>query len=66
VGNLLLKAGGDVITGIDHLEIKDADDLIRHLRECKPGETIDMKIFRDGKFREMRVTLRERPRDFRR
>jgi serine protease Do len=66
VGNLLLKAGGDVITGIDQLEIKDADDLIRHLREGKPGETINMKIFRDGKFRDMRVTLQERPRDFRR
>ncbi len=66
VGNLLLKAGGDIITGIDQLEIKDADDLIRHLRERKPGETINMKVFRDGKFRDMRVTLQERPRDFRR
>jgi S1-C subfamily serine protease len=66
VGNLLLKAGGDVITGIDQLEIKDADDLIKHLRERKPGDTIHMKIFRNGKFRDMRVTLQERPRDFRR
>jgi putative serine protease PepD len=66
VGNFLLVVGGDVITQIDQLEIKHADDLIKHLRERKPGETINLKVLRDGKFRDIRVTLQERPRALRR
>jgi hypothetical protein len=33
-------------------------------KERKPEETMHMKIFRDGKFRDMRVTLQERSRTF--
>jgi putative serine protease PepD len=66
VGNFLLIVGGDVITQIDQVEITDADDLIKHLRERKPGETINLTVLRDGKFRDIKVTLKERPRSFRR
>jgi putative serine protease PepD len=66
VGNFLLIAGGDVITRIDRLEIRDADDLIKHLRERKPGETINLTVLRQEKFRQIKVTLKERPRSFRR
>jgi len=66
VGNFSLIVGGDVITQIDQLEIKDADGLIKHLRERKPGETINLTVLRDGKLREIKVALKERPRSFRR
>jgi len=66
LGNLLLRVGGDVITQIDQFEIKDAEDLIKQLRERKPGETIVVKILRDGNFKDLKISLQERPRDFRR
>jgi putative serine protease PepD len=66
VGNFSLIVGGDVITQIDQLEINDADGLIKHLRERKPGETINLTVLRDGKFRDIKVALQERPRSFRR
>ena len=37
VGNVQLTVGGDVIVQVDQFEVKDADDLIRHIREKKPG-----------------------------
>jgi S1-C subfamily serine protease len=66
VGNFSLIVGGDVVTRIDQLEIKDADGLIKHLRERKPGETIHLTVLRDGKYRDIKVALQERPRSFRR
>jgi len=66
VRNLLLIVGGDVITQIDQFEVKDSDGLIKHVRERKPGDRVILKVFRDGKSKEVRVTLEERPRDFRR
>jgi len=66
VGNFSLIVGGDVVTKIDQLEIKDADGLIKHLRERKPGETINLTVLRDGKYRDIKVALQERPRSFRR
>jgi S1-C subfamily serine protease len=61
VGNTLLVVGGDVITQIDKFNVADADDLIKHIRERKPGDTVTLKTYRDGKEREVRVTLQERP-----
>ena len=50
--------------GIEQLEIRNADDLIKDLRGRKPGETINLKVFRDGKFADTKVTPQERPRPF--
>ncbi len=61
VGNTLLVVGGDVITQIDKFGVADADDLIKHIRERKPGETVTLKVYRDGKAKEVKVTLQERP-----
>ncbi len=61
VGNILLVVGGDVITQIDKFEVNDADDLIKHIRERKPGDTVTLKVHRDGKTREVKITLQERP-----
>ena len=61
-GNVLITVGGDVITQIDQYEIKDSDDLIKHIRERKPGEGVTIRILRDGQFKEVKLTLQERPR----
>ncbi|HXZ38610.1 MAG TPA: trypsin-like peptidase domain-containing protein [Thermodesulfobacteriota bacterium] len=62
VGNVVIIVGGDVITRIDQSEVKDADDLIKHIRERKPGEVVILKVLRDGQFKEVKITLQERPR----
>jgi S1-C subfamily serine protease len=66
VGNYLLVVGGDVITKVDQLEVKDADEMIKYIRDRKAGESVTLRILRDGNFREIKVTLQERPRTLRR
>ena len=66
VGNVQLTVGGDVIVQVDLYEVKDSDDLIKHIRERKPGDMVTIKILRDGQFKEIKLTLQERPRTSRR
>jgi S1-C subfamily serine protease len=66
VGNVQLTVGGDIIVQVDQYEVKNADDLIKHIRERKPGDVVSLKILRDGQFRELKISLQERPRTSRR
>jgi S1-C subfamily serine protease len=66
VGNLMLVVGGDVIVQVDQEEIQSGDDLVKYLRGKNPGDSVKIKIYREGKVREIKATLQERPRDFRR
>ena len=66
VGNVQLIVGGDVIVQVEQYEVKDADDLIKHIRERKPGDVVTLKILRDGQLKEVRITLQEKPRAARR
>ncbi len=61
MGNTLFVIGGDVITQVDKFEVNNADDLIKHIRERKPGETVSLKVYRDGKTKDLKITLQERP-----
>ena len=62
VGNTIVIVGGDIIVKVDQNEIKTNDELIRYIREKKPGETILLHVFRKGKIEEVKLTLMERPR----
>jgi len=62
VGNVQLSVGGDVIVQVEQYEVKDADDLVKLIRERKPGDVVTLKILRDGQWKEVRITLQERPR----
>jgi len=66
IGNFLHPVGGDIIIQVDQSEVKEAEDLIKYLRERKIGNVVTFKILRDGKTRDVKVTLQERPRNFRR
>jgi len=66
IGNFLHPMGGDIIVQVNQIPINTADELIKYLRERKIGETITLKIIRNGKSQEVKVTLQERPKDFRR
>lgn len=62
VGNMIVIVGGDIVVKADQHEVKSHDDLIRYIREKKPGDSILLKILRKGKLEEVKVTLGERPR----
>ena len=66
IGNFLHPVGGDIITQVNQVEVKDAEGLIKYLRERKIGDTVTLKIIRNEKTQDVKVTLQERPRDFRR
>jgi putative serine protease PepD len=61
VGNLIVLVGGDIVVKADQQEVKTNDELIRYIREKKPGDTILLKVFRKDSFMDLKVTLGERP-----
>jgi S1-C subfamily serine protease len=62
VGNVIVMTGGDIVVKADQHDVKTHDELIRYIREKKPGDTILLKVFRKGDFIDVKVTLGERPR----
>jgi len=62
VGNMIVMVGGDIVVKADQHDVKTHDELIRYIREKKPGDTILLKVFRKGDFIDVKVTLGERPR----
>jgi len=61
VGNSLVLVGGDVIVEMDGQPITGSDDLIRRIRDYRPGDKIELKVLRDNEFRRFEVTLGEKP-----
>lgn len=47
----------DVITGIDDVKIKSADDLLAYVETKKPGQTVTLNIVRRGKLIKVTVKL---------
>jgi S1-C subfamily serine protease len=62
VGNAVLPVGGDVIVGFEGEPIKSTEDLVRSIRQHHPGDRVRLRILRDGRFKEVPLTLGERPR----
>jgi len=62
VGNMIVIAGGDIVVKVDQHEVKTNDELIRYIREKKPGDTIVLQVYRKGDFVDVKVVLGERPR----
>ena len=50
---------GDVITAIDGVEIKTMDELNEQKNKHKAGETVTLRVSRDGQTIEVQVTLQE-------
>jgi len=62
VGNMIVLVGGDIVVKADEQEIKTNEELIRYIREKKPGNSITFKVYRKDKYEDVKVTLGERPR----
>jgi S1-C subfamily serine protease len=55
-----MTLGGDIITSIDGKQIRTFDDLSGGISSKKPGDTVQLGIFRDGKQMTVSVTLAAR------
>jgi len=53
--------GGDVVVKVDGKDVSSFDDLIAFLSEKNPGDKVTLTVERDGKTRDVTVTLTERP-----
>ena len=63
IGNNIVTVGGDVITSVNGVEVKDADSTIREIRKMRPGDRVSLGIVRwDGTTETLAVTLGEKPR----
>lgn len=51
----------DVIIEVDRKKIDDAQELTNLIASYNPGSTVNLKIIRDGKIKNIPVTLGERP-----
>lgn len=51
----LLK--GDIITEFNGIEIKDYTKLEDAVRDCVPGQTVKLKVYRDGKLYSAKITV---------
>jgi S1-C subfamily serine protease len=61
IGRYRLPIGGDIITAIDNDPISNETDIDRVLNKKKVGNTVNVKIFRNGNLLEIPVTLMEKP-----
>ena len=53
---------GDVIVSLDGDSLETVEDLLSTLRRRSPGDTVDLRIVRDGEEQTVRATLQDRPR----
>jgi S1-C subfamily serine protease len=53
--------GGDIITKIDDRKINTPDDLSEAVQLFDPGQKVKVEVYRDGKKRDLDLTLGERP-----
>jgi len=58
-GNYALGIGGDLITAIDGAPVDRLDALRRGLSRKRPGDTVELTIFRNGRSMKVTVTLGE-------
>jgi 2-alkenal reductase len=57
-----VDTGGDVITAINGQPVYSFDDLLLYVTlQTTPGDTVTLTVIRDGKFKEIEVTLAPRP-----
>jgi S1-C subfamily serine protease len=55
------QVGGDIVTKIDGKDVREDADLARSLDDKAPGDAVTLTVVRDGKPRDVKVTLGTRP-----
>ena len=52
---------GDLVVGIDGVQIDGASGMIAAIRDLEPGDELVLTVVRDGEQRDLRATLTARP-----
>lgn len=60
-GQVRIGIGGDLITAIDGKQVETQDALTRAVEQKKPGDKIELTLYRDGKTRKITVALGSAP-----
>ena len=54
--------GGDIIVGVDGMDVRKIDDILVHLQRVKTvGDEMNLEVLRDGRTTNVTVILQERP-----
>ena len=54
--------GGDIIVGVDGMDVRKIDDILVHLQRVKTvGDEMKLEILRDGRTTNVTIILQERP-----
>jgi S1-C subfamily serine protease len=61
IGNQQLGVGGDFITAIDGKPVEEPDAVTRTIARKRPGDMIDLTVFRGGRSMSVKVKLGEAP-----
>ena len=62
VANSNMPTGGDLIVGIDSIEVRQFDALLQYLINNKsPGDVVVLTVLRDGEELDLEMTLGKRP-----
>ncbi|HEX2254744.1 MAG TPA: Do family serine endopeptidase [Thermoanaerobaculia bacterium] len=52
---------GDIVLRVDAVEVEETRDLIDYVSAKRPGDTVELEVWRDGQRVELEVELGERP-----
>jgi putative serine protease PepD len=62
VGRVRLLVGGDIIVALNGQPIESQLDITRTLNRKRPGDTVELKLYRGGRQMTLTARLKERPR----
>ena len=63
IGNVEIGVGGDLIMAIDGQPVDRNDAITRALAKKRPGDKLELLIFRNGRTQKLSITLTEDPGD---
>jgi S1-C subfamily serine protease len=58
-----VQLGGDIITEVDGKKLKSMEELVEIIQSSKPGDELELTIFRDGHEKTADVTLGTQPKN---
>ena len=61
VGNYEIPVGGDFITAVDGKPVESKQSLSQALSRKRPGDLLELTLYRDGRNERVRIKLREAP-----
>jgi S1-C subfamily serine protease len=63
-GSSIIYLGGDIIVEVGGTKVESLSDLYSALEDKKPGETVQVSVYRGRQTRDFKITLSERPERF--